>query len=72
MGLLLKIAAILIGLGLLYVSVKRLILGNAPKKPEVPPAKPKTPDSLTAEDLERCPRCGAYAPRNHMCERTGP
>ena len=71
MGFLFKIAAILIGLGLLYVSVKRLILGNAPKKPDTPPAQAKAPDSLTAEDLERCPRCGAYAPKNHVCERTG-
>ncbi|RJF94852.1 hypothetical protein D3874_03295 [Oleomonas cavernae] len=70
MGLLLKIAAILIGLGLLYVSIKRLILGNAPRKPEVPPAKPSRPESLTAEDLERCPRCGAYVPKNHVCERS--
>ncbi len=70
-ALLFKAFAILLALGLGYVSIKRAVLGNQPKKPEpeVPPAPKQAP--IEADELVRCPSCGTYNPAGQACSTPG-
>lgn len=66
-GLLVKVFAILLALGLLYVTVKRALLGSRKpaedNKVQTPPPAPE----IEADDLVRCPACGTYNPAGMAC-----
>lgn len=64
MGVVLKLLAILIGLGLVYVSVKRWLLAARPPPPPRPVERQDVPP---ADDLVRCPRCGTWGIAGQPC-----
>lgn len=64
-GILLKAFAILLALGLFYVTIKRAVLGQ--KKPEEKVTPPPKPAPIEADDLVRCPGCGTYNPAGQPC-----
>ncbi len=63
MGILLKFLAIFLGLGLVYVAVKRALLAPSRPRPPAPQA-----DAPAADDLVRCPRCGTWGIAGKPCE----
>lgn len=65
MAILVKAFAILLALGLFYVTIKRAILGQ--KKPEEKVAPKKAAERIDADDLVRCPGCGTYNPAGQSC-----
>ncbi|PWR20587.1 hypothetical protein [Zavarzinia compransoris] len=67
LGLLVKAFAILLALGLLYVTVKRAVLGSRKPGDRVEPASPPPPPKIEADDLVRCPACGTYNPADAPC-----
>lgn len=66
-GFLVKAFAILLALGLLYVTVKRALLGNRKPGPADKVAPPPPPPEIDADDLIRCPACGTYNPAGVKC-----
>ncbi|MFA5121800.1 hypothetical protein [Zavarzinia sp.] len=71
-ALLFKAFAILLALGLAYVSIKRAVLGSQPKRTEAPsPPSPKPTETIEADDLVRCPSCGTYRPAGQSCSTPG-
>ncbi|PWR24342.1 hypothetical protein [Zavarzinia aquatilis] len=67
LGLLVKAFAILLALGLAYVSIKRALLPKGKKAAEVPPQAPKKAPVIEADDMVRCPACGTYNAAGQPC-----
>lgn len=67
LGLLVKAFAILLALGLAYVSIKRALLPKGKKAAEAPPQPAKKPPVIEADDMVRCPACGTYNAAGQPC-----
>ncbi|MCF4166884.1 hypothetical protein L2U69_14625 [Zavarzinia compransoris] len=65
MAILVKAFAILLALGLFYVTIKRAVLGQ--KKPEEKVPRRKPAETIDADDLVRCPGCGTFNPVGQPC-----